>query len=76
VSGTETPDIVDLTELEAPEPMQQILLAATRLNDDETYFARLPHVPQPLFPLLKERGLCWWVHEETDQSALLAVTTH
>lgn len=73
VSGTDTPDIADLRELEAPEPMQQVLLAASRLDGDETYFARLPHVPHPLFPLLQERGFRWWVHEEADQSALLAV---
>ncbi|MCP4333435.1 MAG: DUF2249 domain-containing protein [Gammaproteobacteria bacterium] len=59
--------------MEAPEPMQHVLLAGSRLDGDETYFARLPHVPHPLFPLLRERNLHWWVHEEVDQSALLAV---
>jgi hypothetical protein len=73
VLGADTPDIVDLRGLEAPEPMQQILLAASRLGPDKTYLARLPHVPHPLFPLLRERGLRWWVHEEVDHSALLAV---
>lgn len=73
VSGAAAPDIVDLRGLEAPEPMQQILLAASRLDGDKIYFARLPHVPHPLFPLLQERNLRWWVHEEVDQSALLAV---
>lgn len=73
VLGTAAPDIVDLRELEAPEPMQQILLAASRLDGDKIYFARLPHVPHPLFPLLRERNLRWWVHEEVNQSALLAV---
>lgn len=67
------PDIADLRELEAPEPMHRVLLAASRLEGNQTYYVRLPHVPHPLFPLLKERGLRWWVHEERDQSALLAV---
>ena len=69
----DTPAIADLRLLEAPEPMHQVLLAASQLVGKRTYYARLPHVPRPLFPLLEERGLRWWVHEETDQSALLAV---
>ncbi len=73
ILGTAAPDIVDLRGYEAPEPMHQILLAASRLDGDKTYFARLPHVPHPLFPLLRERNLRWWVHEEVDRSALLAV---
>jgi len=73
ISAPHTPDIADLRELEAPEPMQHVLTAASQLEGDQTCFARLPHVPHPLFPLLQERGLRWWVHEELDQSALLAV---
>ena len=67
------PDIVDLRDLEAPEPMHHVLLAASRLDGDQIYYARLPHVPYPLFPLLEERELRWWIHGEPDQSALLAV---
>ncbi|MDP7041186.1 MAG: DUF2249 domain-containing protein [Gammaproteobacteria bacterium] len=70
-----TPDIADLRELEAPEPMHHVLLAASRLEGKQTYYARLPHVPHPLFPLLEAREFRWWVHEEMDQSALLAVRT-
>lgn len=73
ISAPQTPEIADLREMEAPEPMQHVLTAASQLNGDRTFFARLPHVPHPLFPLLQERGLRWWVHEELDQSALLAV---
>ncbi len=73
VRGPDTPAIADLRELEAPGPMQRVLLAASRLDSDGTYLARLPRVPHPLFPLLQERGLRWWVHEEADHSALLAV---
>ena len=73
VRGPDAPAIADLRELEAPGPMQSVLLAASRLDSDGTYLARLPRVPQPLFPLLQERGLRWWVHEEADHSALLAI---
>ncbi len=73
ISGPHTPNIADLRELEAPEPMQHVLTAASQLDGDKTYFARLPHVPHPLFPVLQERGLQWWVHEEDDHSALLAL---
>ncbi len=73
VLNANTPDIADLRGMEAPEPMNHVLTAASRLDGDTTYFARLPHVPHPLFPLLREREFRWWVHEEVDQSALLAV---
>jgi len=61
ISAPHTPNIADLRDLEAPEPLHRVLAAASQLESDETCFARLPHVPH------------WWVHEERDQSALLAV---
>jgi len=73
VLANETPDIVDLREMEAPEPMQIILMACTRMGKEESYLARLPHVPSMLFPQLVARGLAWYVHEEEDHSALLMV---
>ncbi len=73
ILAANAPDIADLRGMEAPEPMHHILTAATGLKGDEIYFARLPHVPHPLFPFLEERKLRWWVHEEMDQSVLLAV---
>jgi hypothetical protein len=66
-------NVVDLRDLEAPEPMVQILLACTHLGPDDCYTAHLPHVPGPLFPHLESRGLAWQVQEQTDGSALLSV---
>ncbi len=66
-------DITDLRALEAPGPLQQVLLAVSRLEADQTYLARVPCVPHPLFALLEERSFRWWVHEEADHSALIAV---
>jgi hypothetical protein len=73
VLGAKKPDIVDLRNLEAPEPMEKVLLACSELGAGEFYLARVPCVPKLLFPHLESRGLRWWVHEEADQSALLLV---
>lgn len=73
IPEADLPDIIDLRGLEAPEPMEQILLACTRMRPDEYYLARLPHVPTPLFPQLETRGLEWQIHEETDGSALILI---
>jgi len=67
------PDIADLRGLEAPEPMERVLLACTGLRPGEVYLARVPHVPMPLFPHLESRGLNWRVHEDPGQGVLLAV---
>ena len=73
VLGCQNPDIVDLRDLEAPEPMEKVLLACAQLGAGEFFLARVPRVPVMLFPHLDARGLRWWVHEEADQSALLLV---
>ena len=73
VLASRTPDIIDLREMEAPEPMQRILTICTAMGKDDSYLARLPHVPSMLFPHLLALGLAWCVHEEQDHSALLMV---
>ena len=73
VLGCEIPETVDLRCLEAPEPMERILLACSELDDDKYFLAHLPHVPMMLFPHLESRGLRWWVHVEDDQSALVLI---
>ena len=73
VLGDATPEIVDLRNLEAPEPMEKILIACAQLNTGEFFLAHLPHTPNMLFPHLESRGLNWWVHEEPDQSALVLI---
>lgn len=67
------PRVEDLRGLEAPEPMERVLLACAGLQPGDVYLARVPHVPGPLFPHLEIRGLSWRVHEEPGQGALLAV---
>ena len=67
------PEIIDLRELEAPEPMQNILMSCAQLKADEKYLAHLPHVPNPLFPHLQARGMDWRVFEQADGSALVLI---
>ena len=70
---TDIPEIIDLRGLEAPEPMEKILMACTHMAANEQYLAHLPHVPEPLFPHLEMRGLKWQVFEEPDGSALVLI---
>ena len=67
------PAVHDLRSLEAPEPLVKILMACAQLEEDEAYLAHLPHVPNPLFPHLKARGMQWKIFEEEDGSALVLV---
>ena len=69
----ELPDIIDLCGLEAPEPMEKILLACTHMEPEGYYLARLPHAPNLLFPHLESRQLAWQVHEEADGKALILI---
>jgi hypothetical protein len=67
------PEINDLRHLEAPEPLVNILAAGARLGVEDTYLARLPHIPYPLFPHLEARGLQWHIHEEEEGSVLILI---
>ena len=67
------PEVVDLRGLEAPGPMEKILLACTRLEPNGLFLAHLPHIPHPLFPHLESRGMVWQVHKKADGSALLLI---
>jgi hypothetical protein len=73
VLGNQAPEIVDLRDLEAPLPMEKVLIACSQLETGEFFLAHLPHVPIMLFPHLESRRLQWWVHEEPDQSALVLI---
>ena len=70
------PVITDLRNLEAPEPMEKILLAGAQLGSEDVFLARLPHIPYPLFPHLQSRGLDWEIHEESEESVLILVRKH
>ena len=73
VPVNELPEIINLCGLEAPEPMEKILLACAQMGPNDYYLARLPHVPTPLFPILATRRLDWQVFEQEDESALVLI---
>lgn len=68
-----SPDVTDLSHLEAPEPLERVLSDAARLEPGETLLARVPRFPRLLFPHLEERGLDWDAAESPDGTALVQV---
>jgi len=68
-----SPEILDLRDLEAPEPLERMLEAAARLAPGESLLARLPRFPRLLPPQLARRGLPWEIYEERDRSSLVHV---
>ena len=73
MSPNTAPGIIDLRELEAPEPMERILMECSQLTPGSHFQAHLPHVPEPLFPHLERRGMEWQVAEQSDGSAILLI---
>ncbi len=70
-------ELLDLSDLPAPEPMEALLLAVARLEPGATLVAHLPRFPRLLLPRLEERGLTWHAAElpaDTGGAALLRVT--
>ena len=65
------PPLIDLTGLEAPEPMHRILLAFAKLQPGEVFLALLPHRPAPLFPHLEARQANYEVALRPDGKAVL-----
>jgi uncharacterized protein (DUF2249 family) len=66
-------EILDLRDLEAPEPLQRILEASAHLAPGQSLRARTPRYPRMLFPHLEARGLEWEAQEQADGSALVHV---
>jgi uncharacterized protein (DUF2249 family) len=67
------PEILDLRDLESPEPLERILEACAQLVAGGSLLARTPRVPRMLFPQLEKRSLEWEAHEEPDGSGLVWV---
>ena len=71
VRAAGAPELLDLRELEAPEPLQRILEAAAALEPGAALLARVPRFPRTLLPQLEQRGLAFEIFEEPDESALV-----
>mgnify|MGYP003952593321 CR=1 FL=1 len=65
------PDIEDLRDFEAPEPLERVLVAAASLEKGDVFFGRTPRFPRLLLPHLTDRGLRSDVIELADGSALV-----
>ena len=63
--------VLDLRDLEAPEPMERLLLAAADLEPGRRVIAQTPRVPQLLLPRLANDGVSFAVRQESDGTGLL-----
>lgn len=66
-------ELMDLCDLEAPLPMEQILEAASELRPGDALIARTPCFPRPLLVQLDRRKLDWEAAEASDASGLIWV---
>ncbi len=64
-------DIIDLTDLEPPDPLEHVLKAASRLAAGSVYLARLPRFPRLLIPHLRERNVSFAISKAEDGAALV-----
>ena len=65
--------VLDLRDLPAPEPMEEVLLAVEKLAPGEHFFARLPRFPRMLVAALEGRGCTWSSVLQPSGSAVLLV---
>lgn len=66
------PAIVDLRELEAPEPLEKVLAAAGCLAEEGSFAALLARFPRLLLPHLQQRGLGYCL-SEAEHGVLLLI---
>ena len=73
IFGAAAPPLIDLSELEAPLPLERVLTAAATLEPGLAVHFRVPRVPRLLLPRLAERNVSCEVHEQIDARALLSI---
>ncbi len=69
----DTMPCLDLRDLEPPEPLERLLLAATRLVPGESLLAHVPRHPHLLLPQLQARGHRFEVANLADGTAVVRV---
>ncbi len=57
ILGPEAPPPLELRDRPPPEPLEEVLVAASQLSPGQALFARVPRYPRLLMPQLIERGL-------------------
>jgi len=67
------PEPVDLTDLEAPEPMEAALVAARNLGPGDVWVGRTPRPPQLLADRLTPDGLHVQLHAEPEGTGLVLI---
>ncbi len=63
--------VEDLRELEAPEPMERVLVACEELNPGAPWLAWVPRYPRMLVPLLADRDVTTAIELAADGAALV-----
>ncbi|MBW2461878.1 MAG: TetR/AcrR family transcriptional regulator [Deltaproteobacteria bacterium] len=73
ILGPDAADLIDLTSLEAPLPLERVLAATTTLEPGATAHFRTPMVPRILLPRLAERGVEHEACKQLDGRGLLTI---
>lgn len=73
IAGAAAPPLIDLSELEAPVPLERVLTASATLEPGVAAHFRVPRVPRLLLPRLAERNVSCEMVEQPDGRALLTI---
>ncbi len=73
ILGPDAADLIDLTSLEAPVPLERVLAATTTLEPGVAAHFRTPMVPRILLPRLAERGVEHEACKQLDGRGLLTI---
>lgn len=73
ILAADAPDLVDLGDLEAPLPLEHVLITAAALEPDTPAHFRVPRVPRLLLPRLAQRNVHHELYEQLDGRALLSI---
>ncbi|MBF0276303.1 MAG: DUF2249 domain-containing protein [SAR324 cluster bacterium] len=65
--------LIDCREMLAPEPMIAVLAAVEKMNINEALLMQHRQKPVNLFPKLEDRGLQYYLEEESDGSIQLLI---
>ncbi len=70
---TATQHFLDVSDLPAPEPIEQVLDALADLPEGDTLRVRFPMEPVLLYPMLASMGMNWERVETADETIELLI---